>query len=133
MERFPDNIARLLGLHRLPANHAAAMMGDAGISQSVMSKWQSGARRPSFSSALAVGDFFQVPADRLARASFEDLLANELADPERFRAVEAKMHRMRTGLQVVPTGRKRVATSGLSDLTSRSETVGKRKSTKTPK
>jgi hypothetical protein len=42
-----------------------------------------------------------VPADRLARADFEDLLANELADPERFRDVEAEIRRRRSTLTEV--------------------------------
>lgn len=70
-----------------------------GLSQSVLSKWQSGARQPSLSSALSAGDFFGVPADRLARADFSDLLANELAEPERYAEVEAEIRRRRSTLR----------------------------------
>ncbi len=35
-------------------------------------------------------------ADRLAIAQFEDLLQHELADPERFQSVEAKIAQART-------------------------------------
>jgi hypothetical protein len=42
-----------------------------------------------------------VPADRLAAAEFIDLLQHELADPERFEAVETRIHRARAGLRAV--------------------------------
>ena len=98
MEHFADNFERLLGLHKLSGKEAADMLG---LSQSVLSKWQSGARQPSFSSALTAGDFFGVPADRLARADFSDLLANELADTQRYADVEAEIRRRRTKLREV--------------------------------
>lgn len=69
---------------------------------STISKWGSGSRSPSFLTALKVGEFFGVSADRLATAPFEDLLAHELADPERFKAVEARIHKAKTGLNPVP-------------------------------
>jgi transcriptional regulator with XRE-family HTH domain len=116
-----------MGMHKLTAKDAAELLG---LSQSVLSKWQSGARQPSFTSALGAGDFFGVPADRLARADFEDLLVNELADPMRFQAVEARIHHVRTGLQAVPSRSKPVTVGTLSDLTSSSTTVPKRKGTK---
>lgn len=98
MEHFADNLERLMGMHKLSAKEAADMLG---LSQSVLSKWQSGARQPSFSSALAAGDFFGVPADRLARADFSDLLANELAEAGRYAEVEAEIRRRRSTLREV--------------------------------
>jgi transcriptional regulator with XRE-family HTH domain len=98
MERFPDNLFRILGLHRLTAREAARILD---ISESALGKWGTGARRPSFDTALRVSDFFGLPANRLAQAEFEDLLANELADPDRFRAVETKLRHARTGLNAV--------------------------------
>jgi transcriptional regulator with XRE-family HTH domain len=92
VERFSDNLVRLMGLHALPAKEAAAMLG---MSQSTFSKWASGTRQPSFTTALIVGEFFGVPADRLARAEFADLLANELSSPERYESVEAEIRRRR--------------------------------------
>lgn len=110
VERFADNLARLLGVHRLEAKEAATLLG---MSQSAFSKWSTRARRPSFTAALVVGDFFGVPADRLARADFADLLEHELADPERFREVEAEIRRRRSTLQAVeakPAGSEKLQT-----------------------
>jgi transcriptional regulator with XRE-family HTH domain len=98
MERFPDNLFRLMGLHRLTARETAFILG---ISESALGKWGSGARRPSFETALLVSDFFGIGANRLAQAEFEDLLANELADPRRYQAVETKIRHARTGLTAV--------------------------------
>jgi transcriptional regulator with XRE-family HTH domain len=85
MEHFSDNLVRLMGLHALPAKETAKLLG---MSQSAFSKWASGSRQPSFTTALAIGEFFRVPADRLARAEFSELLANELSSADRFKAVE---------------------------------------------
>jgi len=71
------------------------------LSQSTLGKWGTGARQPSFATALKIGEFFGLPADRLATASFEDLLGSELSDPERFRGVETKIERARSGLRAV--------------------------------
>lgn len=98
MERFADNLARLLGLHRLTARGAAEMLD---LSESALAKWGTGLRRPSFDTALRVSDFFGVGAQRLAQAQFEELLADELADPDRFRAVEKKIQSHRVGLRAV--------------------------------
>jgi DNA-binding XRE family transcriptional regulator len=96
MNRFPDNLNRLLGLHSLSAREAANMLD---LSPSTFAKWGTGRRQPSFSTALRVGEFFLVPADRLATAEFEDLLQHELADPARFRAVEENIKDARVRLQ----------------------------------
>jgi len=98
MQRFPDNLNRLLGIHNLTAREAAKILD---LSQSTFAKWGTGLRQPSFATALMVGEFFGVPADRLATAEFEDLLQNELANPERFHAVETKIRYARSGLRPV--------------------------------
>ncbi len=92
MEQFASNLDRLLGLHRMTQTEVEQIIH---ISQSSLSKWRSGDRSPSFKLALMVGQFFGVPADRIATATFDDLLANELADPERFKVVEEKIARER--------------------------------------
>ncbi len=40
---------------------------------------------------MTVSGFFEVPADRLMSAPFEELLAGELSDRERFRRIEKKL------------------------------------------
>ncbi len=37
-----------------------------------------------------LASFFEIPIDRILHAGFDDLLSVELADPERYRRVEAK-------------------------------------------
>ena len=71
------------------------------LSESASSKRAMGTRSPSFNTALAVGDFFNVPADRLARAEFGDLLEHELASKARFDLVEHKIGKARGGLHIV--------------------------------
>ncbi len=109
--KFADNLERLLGLHRLTSRQFSELVD---VSESVLSKWQSGDRSPSFGSALLIADFFGVPADRLARADFDELLTHELADPERFREVEGEIRRRRSTLMSVdakasPSGKRKAA------------------------
>ena len=56
---------------------------------------------PSSRAASQVGEFFCVAADRLANAPFEDLLANELADPQRYQATERRIEKARAKLKSV--------------------------------
>ena len=100
MEHFADNLERLLGLHKVSAKEAASLLG---LSQSSFSKWATGKRRPSFTTAIELGEFFQVSAEKLARSPFADLLDNELSSAERFEAVEQKIQKHRTGLKAVPS------------------------------
>jgi len=72
-----------------------------GMSQSPFTKWATGQRNPLVTPALAGGEFFGVPANRLARANFGSLLENELASAERFEEVEAEIRRRRSALQEV--------------------------------
>jgi transcriptional regulator with XRE-family HTH domain len=98
MDEFRNNLIRLLGLHGLTSREAAQILG---LSESTVGKWGTGLRQPSFATALRVGEFFGIPADRLATAEFPDLLQHELADPERFHAVETRIHHARAGLRPV--------------------------------
>jgi transcriptional regulator with XRE-family HTH domain len=98
MDEFPNNVNRLRGLHALTARETSEILH---ISPSTIAKWGGGLRKPSFGIALKVGDFFGVRADRLATAEFIDLLQHELADPERFEAVESRIHHARAGLRAV--------------------------------
>jgi DNA-binding XRE family transcriptional regulator len=70
-----------------------------GISQSTIAKWSQGTRAPSFKTAMMLGAFFLLPAERLATADFSDLLANELANPQRFQTVEKRITHARARLE----------------------------------
>jgi transcriptional regulator with XRE-family HTH domain len=89
-DHFADNLKRLAGMHALPLRDVA-MLIDA--SESVVNKWQSGDRHPSFTYALKVGDLFQVDPGKLARMSFDELLEQELT-AERYRKAEAEIERL---------------------------------------
>lgn len=96
--RFRDNFPRLLGLHGLTQNFAAELLG---VSEATVSGWMSGKATPSLSKAIAISDLFGISTDRLIGAKFVDLLANELADPDRFNRVEERIRRARTKLRSV--------------------------------
>jgi hypothetical protein len=68
---------------------------------STVSHWLSERRRPSFESAMKVGSFFDIPPHRLAQARFQDLLADELGDEERYQRVETRIKRGITRLKAV--------------------------------
>jgi ribonuclease HI len=51
--------------------------------------------------AIDIAELFQITTDRLMGAEFEDLLQHELADPERFKRVEARIRRASTPLKAV--------------------------------
>jgi DNA-binding XRE family transcriptional regulator len=95
---FSDNFVRILGLHALTQNTAAALVG---VSGATMSAWMNGKTSPSLTKAIAVAELFQLSANRLMGAEFSELLANELADPERFRQVEERIRRGRSKLHSV--------------------------------
>ena len=94
MEELGNNLRRLFGLHDLSTRLASANLE---ISEQALSELQSGKRlSPRYTTMHSIANFFQVQSDRLASAPFEDLLANELASPERFRKVEARITRPTT-------------------------------------
>jgi transcriptional regulator with XRE-family HTH domain len=82
-----DNLPRLLGFHNLSAREASEHLK---ISQVALSAISTGKRRPSLDTLMTVSGFFEVPADQLMNASFEDLLP-ELCDRERYVRVEEKI------------------------------------------
>jgi transcriptional regulator with XRE-family HTH domain len=88
--RVGDNLARLLGVHRLTGSRASALLG---VSPQSLSDWSHGKRDPEPKTLERMSAFFEVPADRLANAEFADLLAHELSDPARFRRVEDRIRR----------------------------------------
>lgn len=104
-DRFAENLQRLTGLHGLTMKRFAVL---AGVSESVISKWSSGDRHPSFTSAMKVAEIFEVDPGRLARAEFPDLLEHELADAEKYRRVEKTLEELSRKVEgksekVVPT------------------------------
>jgi transcriptional regulator with XRE-family HTH domain len=90
MPGFSENLQRLLGLHRLRARDASELMG---ISPQALSEWMRGKRSPTLDTLLRVAKFFELPVDRLLSESFEDLLAHDVSDRDRFRRVEEKIRR----------------------------------------
>jgi transcriptional regulator with XRE-family HTH domain len=96
--RFTDNFVRLLGLHGLTQHFTAQLLG---VSEATMSSWMNGKSTPSLAKAIDIADLFQVSTDRLMGAEFSDLLAHELADPDRFDRVEKRIKRGRTKLTAV--------------------------------
>jgi transcriptional regulator with XRE-family HTH domain len=87
MEELANNIRRILGLHALRATRDSYLLE---LSPQALSELQTGTRRPSLETITKIATFFEVPIERLMSAGFDDLLANELSDPERFQRVEAK-------------------------------------------
>ncbi len=96
--RFTDNFVRLLGLHALTQHFTAQLLG---VSEATMSSWMNGKSTPSLAKAIDIADLFQISTDRLMGAEFSDLLAKELADPDRFDRVEKRIKRGRTKLTAV--------------------------------
>jgi DNA-binding XRE family transcriptional regulator len=96
--RFTDNFVRLLGLHALSQHFTAQLLG---VSEATMSAWMNGKSTPSLAKAIDIADLFQISTDRLMGARFPDLLADELADPERFGRVETRIKRGRSKLKSV--------------------------------
>jgi transcriptional regulator with XRE-family HTH domain len=88
---FSENVTRLIGMHGLTAKEAALVLG---VSPQTISSWLRGHSGPSTSIALAVSQFFEVPADRLFTGSFADLL-DVLGNKERYERVDAKIRRAR--------------------------------------
>ena len=96
--RFTDNFVRLLGLHGLTQHFTAQLLG---VSEATMSSWMNGKSTPSLAKAIDIAEVFQITTDRLMGAKFADLLASELADPERFDRVEKRIKRGKSKLTSV--------------------------------
>jgi transcriptional regulator with XRE-family HTH domain len=88
---LPNNLRRLLGLHDLTAAKASVLVG---ISQQALSELQAGRRaNPRRQTLEKLASFFDVPRWKLEDVPFQQLLAEELASPERYLNVEAKIPR----------------------------------------
>lgn len=95
---FARNFSHLIGLHLLTATAAKEHLE---LSAQAISELRAGKRQPSLSTLQKISGFFEIPIDRLLDADFEDLLGNELSDPDRFRRVEAKIGRGQRNLRAV--------------------------------
>jgi len=102
MENFGDNLERLLGLHGLSARRASELLD---VSAQTLSEWKYNKSSPSLPMILRLAEFFEVHADRLVNASFSELLATELGDPERFERVEHKIRAHRQTLRALESGK----------------------------
>jgi transcriptional regulator with XRE-family HTH domain len=109
-----DNLPRLLGLHDLSAREASEHLN---ISQVALSAISTGKRKPSLDTLMTLSGFFEVPADRLMTARFEDLLTKELCDQERYRRVE---ERLRPGYDAIMRGEVVDITTGKPDASTKS-------------
>ena len=85
---FPDNFARVLGLHRLTATQASDLLG---ISVATLSAWLNGHRQPRLSSLSSVAQFFEINLEHLAYLAAPSLMDHELGSAGRFRSVEQKI------------------------------------------
>lgn len=100
MERFGDNLYRVMGLHRLTAAEAKTFID---VSAQTLSEWKRG-KSPNLSTLLRVADFFEIHGDRLVNAPFTDLLTNELYDLARFERVEHKIRAHAATLKTLDSG-----------------------------
>jgi transcriptional regulator with XRE-family HTH domain len=74
-------------LHNLSAREASEHLN---VSQVALSATSTGKRKPSLDTLMTLAGFFEVSADRLMTAPFEDLLP-ELSDRDRYARVEEKI------------------------------------------
>jgi transcriptional regulator with XRE-family HTH domain len=95
MSELPNNLRHLLGLHDLTASKASALLG---LSQQALSELQAGRREnPRRQTVQKLATFFEVTGWKLEGMPFDQLLADELSDQERYLKVEAKIPRTATG------------------------------------
>ncbi len=96
MNRFADNLSRLMGLHDVTAKELSRVLG---LSEAAFSTWSRGTREPGFKTAMKLSGFFEIPPDRLATAEFGELL-NDL-DGDWFVRVQVKIHRSGEQLRAI--------------------------------
>lgn len=97
MSELPNNLRHLLGLHDLTAAKASSLIG---LSQQALSELQAGRREnPRRQTVDKLATFFEVTRWKLEDMPFDQLLADELAEPERYLKVEAKISGTALGSQ----------------------------------
>ncbi|HUF02490.1 MAG TPA: helix-turn-helix transcriptional regulator [Gaiellaceae bacterium] len=85
---FPDNLERLLGLHRLTSARAAKLIG---VSPTTLSYWRNGKQTPGARTQHSLLVFFELDYWDLNWRPFGEILEGPLADRARFERVEAKI------------------------------------------
>jgi transcriptional regulator with XRE-family HTH domain len=93
VDRFAENLTRAMGLHCLNARQLAALVG---LSHHTVSSWRSSGtskRAVSLPVARRVAGFLGLPLEVLLDGT-PDVVLSHLADLERFRAVEERIHRI---------------------------------------
>ncbi len=91
MSELPNNLRHLLGLHDLTAAKASGLVG---ISQQALSELQAGRREnPRRRTVDKLATFFEVTRWKLEDMAFDQLLVDELSNPDRYLKVEAKIPR----------------------------------------
>jgi transcriptional regulator with XRE-family HTH domain len=75
-------------MHALPARHFARLVN---LSSQSISELMGGHRSPSLNTLTLLSEFFEISSDRFRTATFAELLADELADLNRFHRVEDKI------------------------------------------
>lgn len=100
MERFGDNLYRVMGLHRLTAAELRTFID---VSAQTLSEWKRG-KSPNLSTLLRVAEFFEIHGDRLVNAPFTELLTSELCDHDRFGRVEYKIRAHAATLRALESG-----------------------------
>ncbi len=96
-DHFADTLPRLMGLHNLSGTKAADLLG---MSPQHMWMLVNGKRNPTYDRLRAIEQLFVIDKDRLVDVPFEELLRNEIADPERFREAEERIAKRRTELEL---------------------------------
>lgn len=85
---FADNFERLLGLHRLTAERAAELIE---VSPTTVSYWRNGKQLPSGPTLRRLLSFFGLEYSSLIFTPMGLLLQRELANPNYYLRVEAKI------------------------------------------
>jgi transcriptional regulator with XRE-family HTH domain len=87
-DNFAGNLKRLLGIHGLTAADASKLLG---ISTTTLSYWLNGERDPAVGSLMKVAEFFGVDGFKLLGQYTGSFIVEELANLERWEAVEQKV------------------------------------------
>ena len=85
---FGDNLARLMGMHRIKVRAAKGVLD---VAPPAVSEWTQGKRMPQVGTMMRVAGFFEVPGHSLLADGFGALLEAAAGKPDRYRKVEEKI------------------------------------------